>query len=86
MSYTGNTIVRLRNRPRWSPQPSTWPDELVTMLYFSLSTLTTAGYGDIVPVDPFARTPAKLKAVLGQFYLTIATARHVRLGLADRRR
>jgi hypothetical protein len=34
--------------------PTGGPDELATMLYFSLTTLTTTGYGDIVPVDPFA--------------------------------
>ena len=26
------------------------PEEVATMLYFSLTTLTTTGYGDIVPV------------------------------------
>ncbi len=31
------------------------PEEVATMLYFSLTTLTTTGYGDIVAVDPFAR-------------------------------
>jgi len=31
------------------------PEEVGTMLYFSLTTLTTTGYGDIVAVDPFAR-------------------------------
>jgi Ion channel len=30
-------------------------DDLATMLYFSLTTLTTTGYGDIVPLDPLAR-------------------------------
>ena len=36
--------------------PTGGPDEFATMLYFSLTTLTTTGYGDIVPVDPFARS------------------------------
>src|ERR1700758_2379096 len=31
------------------------PEEVGTVLYFSLTTLTTTGYGDIVAVDPFAR-------------------------------
>ncbi|MGC1888206.1 MAG: potassium channel family protein [Stellaceae bacterium] len=35
------------------------------MLYFSLATPTTTGYGDIVPVDPFARSLANLESVLG---------------------
>src|SRR5438552_12423557 len=60
------------------------PDELATMLYFSLTTLTTTGYGDIVPVDPFARSLANLESVLGQFYLAITVARLVTLELEDR--
>jgi hypothetical protein len=62
------------------------PQEVSTMLYFSITTLTTTGYGDIVPVDPFARSLANLEAVMGQFYLAITVARLVTLELADRRR
>jgi hypothetical protein len=61
-------------------------EEVATMLYFSLTTLTTTGYGDIVAVDPFARSLANLEAVLGQFYLAITVARLVTLELQDRRR
>ena len=56
------------------------------MLYFSLATLTTTGYGDIVPVDPFARSLANLESVLGPFYLAITVARLVTLEVEDRRR
>ena len=62
------------------------PEEVATMLYFSLTTLTTTEYGDIVAVDPFARSLANLEAVIGQFYLAITVARLVTLELADRRR
>jgi hypothetical protein len=48
--------------------------------------LTTTGYGDIVAVDPLARSLANLESVLGQFYLAITVARLVTLELADRRR
>jgi Ion channel len=61
------------------------PGELATMLYFSLTTLTTTGYGDIVPIDPFARSLANLESVAGQFYLAITVARLVTLELEDRR-
>ena len=61
-------------------------EEVGTMLYFSLTTLTTTGYGDIVAVDPFARSLANLEAVLGQFYLAMTVARLVTLELQDRRR
>jgi len=35
------------------------------MLYFSRTTLITTGYGDIEPVDPFARSLANLESVWG---------------------
>jgi hypothetical protein len=41
--------------------------------------MTTTGYGDIVPVDPFARSLANLEAVIGPFYLAITVARLVTL-------
>ena len=66
--------------------PAGDPQEVATMLYFSLTTLTTTGYGDIVAVDPFARSLANLESVLGQFFLAITVARLVTLELQDRRR
>ncbi len=59
--------------------------EFTTMLYFSLATLTT-GYGDIVPLNPFARSLANLESVIGPFYLAITVARLVTMELDDRRR
>lgn len=61
------------------------PEEIGSMLYFSFTTLTTTGYGDIVAVDPFARSLANLEAVLGQFFIAITVARLVTMELADRR-
>ncbi len=49
------------------------------LLYFSFVSLTTVGYGDIVPVHPFARTLATLEAVTGQLYLALLVARLVSL-------
>jgi hypothetical protein len=66
--------------------PSGGPEEVAGMLYFSLTTLTTTGYGDIVAVDPFARSLANFESVLGQFYLAITVGRLVTLELDDRRR
>ena len=40
-------------------------------LYFSFVTLTTTGYGDIVPLAPIAKTLAIFLAVFGQLYLTV---------------
>ena len=66
--------------------PTVDAHEVATMLYFSLTTLTTTGYGDIVPVDPFARSLANLESVIGPFFLAITVARLVSMELADRRR
>jgi voltage-gated potassium channel len=44
------------------------------LTYFSLVTLTTAGYGDIVPVQPPSRWLAAVEAMLGQLYLACLIA------------
>jgi hypothetical protein len=46
-------------------------NERITMLYFSLITLATLGYGDIVAIDPFARMITAIEAVTGQFYVAV---------------
>ncbi len=42
--------------------------------YFSTITLTTVGFGDIVPVTPAARLATGLEAIVGQFYLAVVIA------------
>ena len=51
--------------------------------YYSLVTMTTLGYGDIVPVSSAARSLATLQAVVGQLYLAVLVARLVGLHVAD---
>lgn len=68
------------------PSAAPGPSEFDTMLYFSLATLTTTGYGDIVPLNPFGRSLANLESVIGPFYLAVTVARLVTLELEDRRR
>jgi hypothetical protein len=46
-------------------------------LYFSLITLTTVGYGDIVPLSPVARMFAALEGAAGVIYIAITVARLV---------
>jgi hypothetical protein len=46
-------------------------------MYFSLTTLTTAGYGDISPALPFSRSLANMEALLGQLYPAVLIARLV---------
>ncbi len=48
-------------------------------MYFSLTTLTTLGYGDITPVDKFLMLAATFEAIAGSIYLTVIIARLVSL-------
>ena len=48
-------------------------------VYFSLVTLSTAGYGDILPVSMWARMVAGLEATIGVLYIAILVARLVSL-------
>ncbi len=52
---------------------------LAELLYFSLGTMTTSGFGDILPVHPFVRSLANLEAVIGQLYPATFLARLVTL-------
>jgi hypothetical protein len=54
------------------------------LAYFSLVTLTTIGFGDIVPVAPPARALAALEGLLSQLYLAIIIARLVGMEIASR--
>jgi len=73
--------------------PGAFGNELATtdatvgqrLLYFSFTTLTTVGYGDIVPVHPFARSLANLEAIVGQLYPATLLARLVTLEISSRR-
>ena len=54
-----------------------WHDSF--LFYFSFSTLTTLGYGDISPINKAAMVLANLEAITGQLYLAIFVARLVGL-------
>ena len=47
------------------------------LLYFSFATLTTLGYGDILPLSPIARGLASVEAVAGTFFTAVLVARLV---------
>jgi len=56
---------------------STGSMELLDVLYFSFGTLTTSGFGDIVPLTPIARTAATIEGIAGQLFIAILIARLV---------
>jgi hypothetical protein len=61
-------------------------DVFPALLYFSFSTLTTVGLGDIYPVSPTARALAILEAVAGQIYLVVMVAVLVSMFASERAR
>jgi hypothetical protein len=48
--------------------------QALTFIYFSLTTLSTLGYGDILPVTPVAQHLSVLLCIAGQLYLAILLA------------
>jgi hypothetical protein len=55
---------------------------LAETAYFSMTTITATGYGDLVPVHPFARSLANLEAAFGVLFPATFVARLVALHLA----
>jgi len=60
--------------PKHGPSAS-----LSLFMYFSLVTLSTVGYGDVIPLTGPARGLAAFEGVMGQFYLAVLVARLVGL-------
>jgi voltage-gated potassium channel Kch len=66
----------------WDPASFRFPNAEPTkpgvvrsdLMYFSLVTIVTLGYGDIVPVTPIARMVAAFEGVVGQFYVAAVVA------------
>ena len=50
-----------------------------SLVYYSYATLTTLGYGDILPITYWARSAATMEAVIGVLYTAIIMARLVGL-------
>jgi Ion channel len=69
-SFSASEVARHHLQPR--------------LMYFSMITLTTVGYGDITPVSPVARSLACLEAFTGQLFPAILLARLVSLELLHR--
>src|SRR4029077_15252504 len=59
---------------------------LSPFLYYSLTSLTTLGLGDITPVNSFARSLTVLEALLGQIFPAVILARILTLYTDERNR
>jgi hypothetical protein len=56
------------------------------LIYFSISTLTTTGFGDIVPIERAARSASVVEAIIGQLFIAILIAKLVGVYPPPRRR
>lgn len=52
-------------------------------LYFSYTTLTTTGFGDMVPTRPLSRAISGLESITGSIYLVIMVARLVGMHISQ---
>ena len=59
-------------------------DSFSSFVYFSFATLTTLGYGDILPLTDIPRSIAALEAVCGVLYVAVLVSRLVSLYQSDR--
>ncbi len=59
-----------------------------TFLYFSMVTLTSVGYGGIVPLNPYVRMVAAMESMSGIFFVAVVVARLVSsyssMGMSER--
>ncbi|MCX6357447.1 MAG: ion channel, partial [Candidatus Aureabacteria bacterium] len=60
-----------------------WGGSFSDLIYFSFCTLTTLGYGDLVPHTAVTQTLSYLEAVSGQLFVAILIARLVGLNIAQ---
>ncbi|MEM0896591.1 MAG: potassium channel family protein, partial [Verrucomicrobiota bacterium] len=61
-----NTLVG-RNGPIATPAED-------TILYFSLISLTTVGFGDVTAINPYARLLAGIEGAVGTLYIAVVIA------------
>lgn len=80
-SYLFLVVDRLRPHAFQFPAGDA-PDgrlDFANAVYFSFGTLTTAGYGDVTPMDRFARMLATLESIVGVLFLAVLISRLVSL-------
>ncbi len=60
------------------------PLSMSQFVYFSFTTLTTVGFGELIPATPFARALANIEGVAGQVFLVVLVARLVGRSMLER--
>lgn len=74
IEFTGAAFVGLEARA--------WQANFPSLIYFSFVTLTTLGFGDLVPLTPLARFLVYIEAIVGVFYMAIVVSSLVSAGIS----
>lgn len=73
-AFTFSVMTLVTGDPFFTEQTA---DRLADYLFFSFVTITTTGYGDLVPATDAGQTLAVWEAILGQFFLAAVVAKIV---------
>lgn len=63
-------------------EPGSWQQIFSRVAYYSFVTLTTLGYGDVLPTNHIAEFFVYIEAILGVFYMAVIVASLISLRLA----
>ena len=64
-------------------EAGSWRQNFAQMAYYSFVTLTTLGYGDILPLNHVAQFFVYMEAIIGVFYMAIIVSSLISLRLAS---
>jgi voltage-gated potassium channel len=64
-------ILQAAARPQLSPLSLTWEHGFMRVNYFAFVSLTTVGYGDILPVRPAAQMASLVLSIAGPLYIAV---------------
>jgi voltage-gated potassium channel len=69
--------IQIPDWPEYGSAEAAGFESFGALTYFSFITLTTVGYGEIIPLTPTTRMLAWLEAVVGQIYVAVLIAKVV---------
>jgi hypothetical protein len=75
--FFDSAAIAVNGQPLGAERVTNIGEHMGELLYFSFVSLTTVGYGDIVPASPVARMLAVVEVLAGQLYLAAFVARLV---------